>query len=262
MHFMATISRALAQACARRIARCKRLNLLTVEDFDDAAREGEWPFLEWARRCTPPCPWHERTCVMAALYGRFDVLQWLRAQDPPCPWDQDTCTNAALGGHLKILQWLRKENCPWDEHTCRGAATKGHLDVLQWVRAQGCPWNSNVCVSAVMSDQLEVLQWMRAQDPPCPWHVEHLCHVAFTFCNWQILQWLYQKGSLTLSVNPCLKYDDRRGFFAVRQRLTSHYHVTWPAPVTRWLAVVDHVSADVLTPLLCPDLVELIHQFC
>ena len=54
------------------------------------------------------------------------------AHENGCPWDEKACSNAALFGHLECLKYLHENECPWDKETCSGAAEKGHLECLKY----------------------------------------------------------------------------------------------------------------------------------
>ena len=62
------------------------------------------PLIGWLRAQTPPCPWDERVCEMAAYHGQVEVLAWLRAQSPPCPWGERTAFAAQESE--SVLHWL------------------------------------------------------------------------------------------------------------------------------------------------------------
>jgi len=159
-----------------------------------AARHGELEFLQWARRCTPPLPWDETTCVEAIDGNHRHVLQWLRENG--CPWSKYSGDGVVKKGDLEWLQWLRKNHYPLhDDFSIATAAQQGHLHILQWWNTVGLTeqlWNL-IFDLAAHARHVHILQWVHSLG--CPVRVEQgTVTVLAYFEHLVVLQWLQGNG--------------------------------------------------------------------
>ena len=59
---------------------------------------------------------------MAAVPS-MELLRWLRSQSPPCPWSDDLCEVAAENGEDEVLRWAAESGgctCGGDYHPKAG----------------------------------------------------------------------------------------------------------------------------------------------
>jgi hypothetical protein len=104
-----------------------------------AVRGNQLEVLKWLRaQKTPVFAWSNQTAFYAAEGGHLEILKWMRSQSPPCPWDEAVCTVAAINGKLDILQYLRssehEEPCPLSATTVQEASLAGQAHVVRWLR--------------------------------------------------------------------------------------------------------------------------------
>ena len=123
----------------------------------------------WAKEIG--CPWHPRTCGLAAHRGQLEVLQWAREHE--CPWSQHAPSplragtwRCCSGRRSKGARGAGVTLCPCRCGRAPGcvavaagsrvpvgpelrvlrAAAGGHLAMLQWARERGCVWDPfDVC---------------------------------------------------------------------------------------------------------------------
>jgi hypothetical protein len=53
--------------------------------------------------------------TLMAAYPNMELLRWLRSQSPPCPWSDDLCEIAAGDDDDEVLRWSSDHGC-----TCGG----------------------------------------------------------------------------------------------------------------------------------------------
>jgi hypothetical protein len=61
----------------------------------------------------PPFPMGPETLI--AAFPSMELLRWLRSQSPPCPWSDDLCEVAAEDDEDEVLRWAAENGC-----TCGG----------------------------------------------------------------------------------------------------------------------------------------------
>ena len=63
------------------------------------------------------------TQSMAAGRGQLDVLEWLRSRTPPCPWNEMACIVAAA---LQMANWMHCSGCERKHRPVHGTHAFAH----------------------------------------------------------------------------------------------------------------------------------------
>ena len=177
--------------------------------------------LQWARE--QGCPWNEKACLRAAIYGHVQVLQWLDANG--APWSDKYFCKASKFGRFEVLEWSvnTKHKGQWphygDKHSstysavqykrfdvlkwavlehhramtwwsCTEAAKRGRLDMLRFMYQHGCHCDSSAFVQAAIRNDMEMIQWLCEQK--CPIDAS-ICAAAAANGHLALLQWLRSK---------------------------------------------------------------------
>jgi len=265
--------------------------------FEEAACAGRLDVLRWLRE-VEGCSWNSTSrrcglCDYVAHYGHWDVLEWLNANG--CPWTASTLNSAVQHGHEDMVHRLIAAGCPWgnDGSTLNYAVLQNdffvppqtlaqdslglgapranqevYLRLVQWLHAQGCPWCEFLsCQYAVIFGRLEILRWLRSQDPPCSWDRHLLCSMAEAYERWPMLHWLLVQEPTPFSYvvhaeNAKGSVRARPEHYCARKYLSTEYQKVWSTATARWMETVQDLATTLWPAVLCPDLVQLVLQYC
>jgi len=159
------------------------------------------------------CPWDERTCATAALYGKLDVLKY--AHENGCPWDGSTSWGAAAHSSTACLEYLHEQGYPWDVSATHAAAKWDNMQCLRYLLEHGCPRDETSCAAAAECHYPEGLKILH--EAGCPWDVRTTLAAAQK-TNLEGLKYAHEHGcpwdasvSRAAGMGACLRYCVEQG---------------------------------------------------